>query len=192
MSARAPRRRGEEEEEEERLGGAVPGFAHPVNVDMVYRYFLGHIETPKMIARARGEQPLDVEDLQMIEVLASSIKKAFVSRGSLVVSVATRSAFAIDLKRKITIVYSIAVEVSNALKAELEDAMDALAAAVRGGDERAAAEARRRAVEAFRKLLLQHLATLKVVDELLGVYQINLPLDIMPNLIKIHLGVATT
>ena len=180
----------EERPNEERLGTGEIGAAIPIDTKQLLEHLLKPAEDRRFITR-RPETEDELE-LQLIEDMATAVKKMLFSKGHLTVSISSREAFVYDVKRKVLLIYQLVERIVEASYSELNKWLHVYIEASRTRDTEAMEKAAENIDKLFKKIYLAPVVALKVIDDYLGVLQINLPVDIMSNLIKAHMGFVTT
>ena len=176
---------------QERLGTGEIGAAIPIDTKQVIDTLLRPAEDKRYVS---GRQPEfeDEEELQLIEDVSTAIKRILFSKGHLAVSISSREAFVYDVKRKVLLIYQLVERVVDASFSELKQWLNTYVEAARTGNTELMGKAAEKIDRLYKKIYLAPVIALKLIDDYLGVLQINLPVDIMPNLIKAHMGFVTT
>jgi hypothetical protein len=152
--------------------------------------FLRQIASSRVVLESEEEKTRTAYWIQQVVVnLATKILRTWSGVGNVVMSVYSEEAMKLDFKRKVLGMLETANSMCDAMIEEMKIKLAAL-------EEARSEEERRRLLAEVDALLteitlLPHALAL-ALDAFMGVLQANLPVDLMPNIVKSHMGHVTT
>lgn len=176
---------------DDRLGNRQQSVVIPIRPAEFLENFLKDLTSPRIFADEREAQRHDIAmKFTIISNLISKIMTLWSGKGNLIISTVSEEAMKEDLKRK---VYALIETVKKTCLNTISDLTEKLNILEQGVVE---IEKKEELINDIRRLLIEismtDLAVVIIIDNMLGVVQVNLPADLMSNLIKTHMGFVTT
>jgi len=162
----------------------------PVDPDKFIDKFIKQLSSTRIILESEDDRRREAFLIQQIVInLAIKILRTWCGTGNMIMAIYSEEAMKIDFKRKILGILETTYAISDAMIEELKSKIEQLhRVKEREEKERILTEINILITE----LTLLPDALLISIDAFIGALQTNLPIDMMSNLIKSHMGHVTT
>jgi GMP synthase PP-ATPase subunit len=161
-----------------------------IDTDRYIDRFLKQLSSPRRVLETEEDARRTAYLKQQIAVnLAVKILRTWSGTGNIVMAIYSEEAMKLDFKRKILGILQTAYEICEAMIDELKRKLKALEQ-VEDREERAKLISEINMI--IDELSLLPVALILALDAIMGALQANLPVDMMPNTIKSHMGHVTT